>query len=133
MATGISPTTLYSIINKDSDIRLDMALLLADELKADVGEICDEKDLIEGAYLNGKDIPESINSEVVRRYLKNRIEPLVSLYGEEKLHQMDVVLRGFYQLDDVARDDVLKIVKILTERHLEEKRVEEIKDLGKRK
>ena len=46
---------------------------------------------------------------------------------------MHSVLRSFYQLDDGGREDVLKIVKILTERHLEEKRVEEIKDLGKRK
>ena len=133
MATGISPTTLYSIINKDSNIRLDMALLLSDELHVDIGEICDEKDLIEGAYLNGKDIPENINSEVVKRYLRNRIEPLVSLYGEEKLHQMDVVLRGFYQLDDVARDDVLKIVKVLTDNHSEDKRVEELKGIRKKK
>ena len=133
MATGISPTTLYSIINKDSDIRLDMALLLADELKVDVGEICDAKDLIEGDYLTGKNLPGGINSEVVKRYLKNRIEPLVSLYGEKNMYLMDEVLRSFYQLDDGGRDDVLKIVKILTERHLDEKRVEEIKDLRKRK
>ena len=46
---------------------------------------------------------------------------------------MHSVLRSFYQLDDGGREDVLKIVKILTERHLEEKGVEEIKDLGKRK
>ena len=69
----------------------------------------------------------------MKRYLKNRIEPLVSLYGEENLHLMEEVLSSFYQLDDGGREDVLKIVKILTERHLEEKGVEEIKDLGKRK
>lgn len=39
-ATGISATTLYSIIQKDSNIRFDFALRLANELEIDVNEIC---------------------------------------------------------------------------------------------
>ena len=39
-ATGISATTLYSIIQKDSNIRFDFALRLANELQIDVNEIC---------------------------------------------------------------------------------------------
>ncbi len=35
-ATGISATTLYSIIQKDSNIRFDFALRLANELEIDV-------------------------------------------------------------------------------------------------
>ena len=35
-ATGISATTLYSIIQKDSNIRFDFALRLANELQIDV-------------------------------------------------------------------------------------------------
>ena len=38
--TGISATTLYSIIQKDSNIRFDFALRLANELEIDVNEIC---------------------------------------------------------------------------------------------
>ena len=38
-ATGISATTLYSIIQKDSNIRFDFALRLANELEIDVNEI----------------------------------------------------------------------------------------------
>ncbi len=41
-ATGIPATTLYSIIQKDSGIRLDMALKLAVELGIDVNEICSD-------------------------------------------------------------------------------------------
>ena len=37
---GISPTTLYSIIQKDSNIRFDFALRLANILEIDVNEIC---------------------------------------------------------------------------------------------
>ena len=40
MATGISASTLYTIIQKDSNIRFDFALRLADELDIDVNEIC---------------------------------------------------------------------------------------------
>ena len=39
-ATGISATTLYSIIQKDSNIRFDFALRLANELEIDVNKIC---------------------------------------------------------------------------------------------
>ena len=39
-ATGISATTLYSIIQKDSNIRFDFALRLANEFEIDVNEIC---------------------------------------------------------------------------------------------
>ena len=38
-ATGISATTLYSIIQKDSNIRFDFALRLANELEIDVIQI----------------------------------------------------------------------------------------------
>lgn len=39
-ATEISATTLYSIIQKDSNIRFNFALRLANELEIDVNEIC---------------------------------------------------------------------------------------------
>ena len=45
-ATGISATTLYSIIQKDSNIRFDFALRLANELQIDVNEICSALSLI---------------------------------------------------------------------------------------
>jgi len=39
-AMEISATTLYSIIQKDSNIRFDFALRLAKKLEIDVNEIC---------------------------------------------------------------------------------------------
>lgn len=38
--TGISATTLYTIIQRDSNIRLDFALRLANALDIEVNEIC---------------------------------------------------------------------------------------------
>ena len=38
--TGISATTLYTIIQKDSNIRFDFAFRLANALEIDVNEIC---------------------------------------------------------------------------------------------
>jgi transcriptional regulator with XRE-family HTH domain len=40
--TGISATTLYTIIQKDSNIRFDFALRLANALDIDVNEICSQ-------------------------------------------------------------------------------------------
>ena len=39
-ASGISGSTLYSIIQKDTNIRFDYALRLANEFDIDVNEIC---------------------------------------------------------------------------------------------
>ena len=38
--TGIIATTLYTIIQKDSNIRFDFALRLSNALEIDVSEIC---------------------------------------------------------------------------------------------
>ena len=39
--TGISPTTLYSLIQRDSNLRFDYALRIANELEIDVNSICE--------------------------------------------------------------------------------------------
>jgi transcriptional regulator with XRE-family HTH domain len=39
-ASGISASTLYSIIQKETNIRFDYALRIANELEIDVNEIC---------------------------------------------------------------------------------------------
>ena len=76
-ATGISATTLYSIIQKDSNIRFDFALRLANELEIDVNEICSASPF-SGAITEEEiypTLPNGLNGALdgnrVKKYLKN--------------------------------------------------------------
>ena len=76
-ATDISATTLYSIIQKDSNIRFDFALRLANELEIDVNEICSASPF-SGAITEEEiypTLPNGLNGALdgnrVKTYLKN--------------------------------------------------------------
>ena len=80
-ATGISATTLYSIIQKDSNIRFDFALRLANELEIDVNEICSASPF-SGAITEEEiypTLPNGLNGALdgnrVKTYLKNSTKP----------------------------------------------------------
>ena len=80
-ATGISATTLYSIIQKDSNIRFDFALRLANELEIDVNEICSASPF-SGAITEEEiypTLPNGLNGALdgnrVKTYLKNSMYP----------------------------------------------------------
>ena len=82
-ATGISATTLYSIIQKDSNIRFDFALRLANELEIDVNDICSASPF-SGAITEEEiypTLPNGLNGALdgnrVKTYLKNYMYPLM--------------------------------------------------------
>ena len=84
-ATGISATTLYSIIQKDSNIRFDFALRLANELEIDVNDICSASPF-SGAITEEEiypTLPNGLNGALdgnrVKTYLKNSIYHYVSI------------------------------------------------------
>ena len=87
-ATGISATTLYSIIQKDSNIRFDFALRLANELQIDVNEICSASPF--SGTIKEEEIyptlPDGLNGALdasrVKTYLKNSMYPLMYLFGK---------------------------------------------------
>ena len=87
-ATGISATTLYSIIQKDSPIRFDFALQLANELEIDVNEICAASPF-SGAITEEEIYPtlpdvlnDALDGNRVKTYLKNSLYPLMYLFGK---------------------------------------------------
>ena len=80
-ATRISATTLYSIIQKDSNIRFDFALRLANELEIDVNEICAASPF--SGTITEEEIyptlPDGLNGALdgnrIKVYLKNSLYP----------------------------------------------------------
>ena len=86
--TGISATTLYTIIQKDTNIRFDFALRLANALDIDVNEICSASPF-SGAITEEEiypTLPDGLNgaldSSRIKTYLKYSLYPLMHLFGK---------------------------------------------------
>ena len=82
-ATRISATTLYSIIQKDSNIRFDFALRLANKLEINMNDICSASPFF-GAITEEEiypTLPNRLNGALdgnrVKTYLKNYMYPLM--------------------------------------------------------
>ena len=134
-ATGISATTLYSIIQKDSNIRFDFALRLANELEIDVNEIC------QAAPFSGElkeeeiypTIPNALggllDANRVKVYLKNSLYPLMFLFGKNSMPDVDNLLTSFYQLDDEARLEIVDTIQMKLKYHKDPERADQIKQI----
>lgn len=137
-STGISATTLYSIIQKDSNIRFDFALRLANVLETDVNEICSaspfSSDITEEEIFptlpDGSD--GALDENQVKTYLKDSIYPLMCSFGKNNMPDVDVLLTSFYQLDDEARKEVVETIQFKLQYHKDLERVEQIKKLQMR-
>lgn len=134
MATGISASTLYTIIQKDSNIRFDFALRLADELGIEVNEICSavpfSGDLKEDEiYFTIHDSLGILNDNRVRTYVMNNLLPLMKLYGKNAVIDIDKLLTSFYQLNDQARVEVAEMIELKLKYSKDEERAKQIKEL----
>ncbi len=133
--TGISPTTLYSLIQRDSNLRFDYALRIANELEIDVKEICEASPF--SGTLKESEIYPTIPNDVyglldenrVKGYLKSSMFPLMLLFGKNHMPDVDNLLTSFYQLDDEARKEVVESIRFKLQYHKDPKRAEDIKQI----
>ena len=124
--TGISATTLYTIIQKDSNIRFDFALRL---------EICSASPF-SGAITEEEiypTLPDGLNGALdasrVKTYLKNSLYPLMYLFGKNSMPDVDNLLTSFYQLDDEARKEVVETIQFKLQYHRDPERAEQVKQI----
>ncbi|MBR4026429.1 MAG: helix-turn-helix transcriptional regulator [Lachnospiraceae bacterium] len=135
--TGISATTLYSIIQKDSNIRFDFALRLANTLEIDVNEICSASPFSgtiteEEIYPTFPDgLGGALDKNRVKVYLKNSLFPLMLLFGKNSMPDVDNLLTSFYQLDDEARNEIIETIQLKLKYHKDPERAEQIKQIKK--
>ena len=132
--TGISPTTLYSIIQKDSNLRFDWALRIANILEIEVDEICEAnpfsgKISVEEIYPTLGEFNGILDASRVRGYLKSSILPLMHMYGPNGMPDVDNLLTSFYQLDDEARKEVVETIQFKLQYHRDPERAEQIKQI----
>ena len=112
-------SSVYSIIQKDSNIRFDFALRLANELEIDMNEICAASPF-SGAITEEEiypTLPDGLNGALdgnrVKVYLKNSLYPLMYLFGKNSMPDVDNLLTSFYQLDDEARKEVAEAFSLI--------------------
>ena len=134
-STNSRNATLYSIIQKDSNIRFDFALRLANELEIDVNEICSASPF-SGAITEEEiypTLPNGLNGALdgnrVKTYLKNSMYPLMYLFGKNSMPDVDNLLTSFYQLDDEARKEVVETIQFKLQYHRDPERAEQIKQI----
>ena len=136
-AAGVSPTTLYSIISKDTHIRFDYAIRIANELDIDVNEICSASPF--SGEVSDEEIyptfPDGmggiLKSNRIDVYLKHSLKPLLLMYGMNSMPDVDNLLTSFYQLDDEARNEIVDTIKVKLQYHRDPKRAQEIKNIKK--
>ena len=119
-ATGISATTLYTIIQKDSNIRFEIC-----SASPFSGTITEEEiypTLPSG--LNG-----ALDASRVKTYLKNSLYPLMHLFGKNSMPDVDNLLTSFYQLDDEARKEVVETIQFKLQYHRDPDRAEQVKQI----
>ena len=133
--TGISPTTLYTIIQKDTNIRFDFGLRLANALEIDVNEICSASPF--SGDVSAEDVypalPSGLNEALdttrIKTYLTNSLYPLMYLFGKKSMPDVDRLLTLFYQLDDEARKEVVETIQFKLQYHKDEERAEQVKQI----
>ena len=133
--TGISHSSIYTSINRDSNIRFDYALRIANALDIDVNEICSAspfsgevtEDEIYPTFPDG--IHGVLENSRIKTYLIQSLSPLMHLFGSDKMPDIDNLLTSFYTLNDEARAEIIETIKIKQKFSSDPKRKEEIKNI----
>lgn len=133
---GTAPTTLYSIIQKDTNIRFDTALRIANVLNIPVSTICDDIPYIKGETLPELitgDTPLFIDESSKRGYVRYRTMPIIELFPIEELPNIDRLIAAYYILDDDSRNEIIRFMDMKAETHTDKARLEKLKTIKKNK
>ena len=126
---GISADTLYSIIRRDSSVRFDHALRLANVLGISVTDICKDNPYEEGEVLPQKlselgGLTTNLNKST---YIKNRTVPILKLFDYSEMDRVDQLLAIFYKLDDEGRETIFKVLAGLEKTNTDKERRKKLK------
>ena len=138
--TTISPTTLYSIIQKDTAIRFDFALRIANVLNVEVSDICSDsalqaEDWSDESRITLPELPHGFDKVLdenrIKTYLNNSLYPLMEMFGKNNLPKLDEHLTNYYQLTDEGRRDVDQFINAQLQIKKDPKRAKDVKTIKK--
>lgn len=121
---GVAPTTLYSIIQRDTAVRFDTALKISNILDIPINSICKDN-----PYEPGEELPKlpadkermMINLQK-KAYCSDRLLKLMELFDYNEFSTVNKLIADFYILNDTARSDLFEYIKIMKNNHTDPKR-----------
>ena len=131
---GISPTTLYTIVQNDTAIRFDFALRIANVLDIETSEICSKMPYEQNS---GEEVLPKLPSGLddmmdgnrIKRYLNNSLYPLMNYFGKDNLPMVDQHLTNYYMLNDDGRKDVDQFIESLLKIKKDSERAKDVKKI----
>ncbi len=127
----IAPTTLYSIIQRDTAIRFDTALRISNILDIPISSICKDNpyDDIETLSALPSDSEKwNINSHK-NAYISDRTARILKKFDYTELPMVDELIADLYVLDDITRRDLFEYAKMLKKNHTSPERAADLKDI----
>lgn len=123
---GIAPTTLYSIIQRDTAVRFDTALKISHILNIPINSICKDN-----PYEPGETLPilPSDNEKLMinlqkKAYFSDRTIKLIKNFDYKEFSTIDQLIANFFVLNDTARSDLFEYIKIMKKSHTDPARQE---------
>ncbi len=130
---GISAPTLYSIIQRDSSVRYDHALRIANILKINIDLICKDNPMRDEDEETLPELLPQFGGLVTERnkksYLKNRTADILMLYDYEDLPAVDQLLAEFFSLSDQGRKDVFELINFIKKKETDAERKKKLKGI----
>ena len=123
---SIAPTTLYSIIQRDTAVRFDTALKISHILNIPINSICKDN-----PYEPGETLPmlPSDNEKLMinlqkKAYYSDRTIKLIKNFDYKEFSTIDQLIADFFVLNDTARSDLFEYIKIMKRSHTDPERQE---------
>lgn len=131
---GISPTTLYTIVQNDTAIRFDFALRIANVLDIETSEICSKMPYEQNSSEEVlPKLPSGLDNMMdgnrIKRYLNNSLYPLMNYFGKDNLPMVDQHLTNYYMLNDDGRKDVDQFIESLLKIKKDPERAKDVKNI----
>ncbi len=117
--TGIAPTTLYSIIQRDAAIRFDTALRISNILDIPINSICKDNPYNDMETL--PKLPSDKDRLMVgmekKAYFSDRTMKIIKNFDYTELPMVDQLIADFFVLDDTTRRDLFEYMAVLKKNH----------------
>ena len=127
----IAPTTLYSIIQRDTSIRFDTALRISNILDIPISSICKDNpyDDIETLPPLPSDSEKYNIDRHKNSYISDRTARILRKFDYTELPMVDELIADLYVLDDTTRRDLFEYTKMLKKNHISPERAADLKNI----
>jgi len=129
--TGIAPTTLYSIIQRDAVIRFDTALRISNILDIPINSICktnpyDGMETLPKLPLDKNRLMADMEKKA---YFSDRTMKIIKNFDYTELPMADQLIADFFVLDNTTKRDLFEYMAVLKKNHSNLKRLSTLRKI----